>query len=135
MIKIKENIKQMADLLKSGHTMLNIACPICNNPIFRKKDGTILCPTCNREVKLIENEESRIKTLSKDKNLKNDKDKNELFVNNNKVLVDLKRVILEKISFFTEKLKIETKIIMIDKYLVLLSSLCNLLKQLSTINN
>ncbi|MFX1411897.1 MAG: Sjogren's syndrome/scleroderma autoantigen 1 family protein, partial [Promethearchaeota archaeon] len=55
MIKIQDHISKMADLLRSGHKMLNMACPICNNPIFKKRSGETFCPTCNREVLIVKN--------------------------------------------------------------------------------
>jgi uncharacterized Zn finger protein (UPF0148 family) len=59
-IKISENIKKMADLLRSGYTMLNIACPVCNNPIFQNREKNKFCPTCNREVLVVDNKISQI---------------------------------------------------------------------------
>ena len=134
MVKIKENIKKMADLLRSGHTMLNIACPICNNPVFRKKDGKVLCPTCNREVKLIDNKEIEIKSINKNQNSQNNIDKKKLDTYNSRVLNELKQVFLEKISVFTEKLKSETQIAIIEKYLDLLSTIYDLLNKFSDLD-
>ena len=56
MIIIREEAKKMAELLRSGHTMLNLACPVCNNPLFRNKDNEILCPICNKRVLVKEND-------------------------------------------------------------------------------
>ena len=56
MIIIKEEAKKMAELLRSGHTMLNLACPVCNNPLFRNKDNEILCPICNKRVLVKKND-------------------------------------------------------------------------------
>ena len=43
------NIKRMADLLKSGATMLGYHCPECNSPLFSVR-GEIWCPRCNKQV-------------------------------------------------------------------------------------
>lgn len=39
----------MADLLKSGATMLEYNCPVCSSPLFKIK-GEIWCPKCNKRV-------------------------------------------------------------------------------------
>jgi len=39
----------MADLLKSGATMLSDTCPVCGSPLFRVK-GEVLCAKCNKPV-------------------------------------------------------------------------------------
>ncbi len=45
----KENVyKKMADLLKAGNVMLADSCPDCKVPLFKMKDGKIICPSCNR---------------------------------------------------------------------------------------
>jgi uncharacterized Zn finger protein (UPF0148 family) len=53
-IIIKQDSEKMAALLRDGYSMLNIACPICNNPIFKNKKQVLFCPICNREVLLID---------------------------------------------------------------------------------
>src|SRR5438093_12811123 len=44
-----DDVKRMADLLKSGATMLSDVCPECGNPLFRVK-GDIFCAKCNKPV-------------------------------------------------------------------------------------
>lgn len=44
-----EDVKRMADLLKSGATMLSDICPECGSPLFKVK-GDILCAKCNKPV-------------------------------------------------------------------------------------
>jgi UPF0148 protein len=39
----------MADLLKSGATMLSDICPECGSPLFKVK-GEVFCAKCNRPV-------------------------------------------------------------------------------------
>ncbi len=41
-------IKKMADLLRSGATMLAETCPICGSPLFKLKSGEIICPIHGR---------------------------------------------------------------------------------------
>ncbi len=44
-----EDVKRMADLLKSGATMLSDICPECGSPLFRVK-GDVFCAKCNKPV-------------------------------------------------------------------------------------
>ena len=118
----------MAELLRTGHTMLNIACPICNNPIFRNREGKKFCPSCNREVVVSSNTETQ------------NFEKSERFTKNNKaitmssdkeVLNSLKIVIIKKIQLIQEKLELASEIELIKKYSEVLSNLYDLLKKLT----
>ncbi|NHJ05633.1 MAG: hypothetical protein EAX90_12475 [Candidatus Heimdallarchaeota archaeon] len=54
--KIDDNgIKAIADALKSGGTLLEAACPICDSPLIKVK-GRVFCKTCNREVIIYKDE-------------------------------------------------------------------------------
>jgi UPF0148 protein len=46
---MSEDVKRMADLLKSGATMLSDTCPVCGSPLFKVK-GDIFCAKCNKPV-------------------------------------------------------------------------------------
>ncbi len=46
-------MKQMAELLRKGATMLSESCPECNTPLFRLKDGSLVCPMCNKPVVVV----------------------------------------------------------------------------------
>jgi len=107
----------MADLLRSGNTMLNLACPVCNNPIFRKKDGDTFCPTCNREVLIVSN-----------KVVQNNK-KQEIYQQNQytEVFNLLYSVLIEKIEVITQKLKNENQIHLIDMYISILTKCLDIL--------
>lgn len=48
--KEEVNIKKMAGLLRSGATMLDLTCPKCENILFKLKDESIFCPSCEQEV-------------------------------------------------------------------------------------
>ena len=41
---LSDPIKRAALLLKEGATMLPETCPICGSPLYKLKDGTIVCP-------------------------------------------------------------------------------------------
>jgi UPF0148 protein len=46
---VSEDVKRMADLLKSGATMLSDICPECGSPLFKVK-GEVFCAKCNKPV-------------------------------------------------------------------------------------
>ena len=43
-------IKKAADLLLKGERMLEISCPVCNDPIYQLKDKSMFCVTCDKKV-------------------------------------------------------------------------------------
>ncbi len=56
------DVKRMAELLKSGATMLSETCPECGTPLFRKGKETF-CAKCNKPVVIIQSaeDETRLK--------------------------------------------------------------------------
>ena len=56
------DVKKMAELLKSGATMLSETCPECGTPLFRKGRETF-CAKCNKPVVIIQTseDETRLK--------------------------------------------------------------------------
>ena len=118
---IKEDAKKMADLLRTGHKMLNLSCPICNNPIFQNKDGVSFCAICNREV-IIANGVSDKSVEEKETIL----DKNTKQVNIPRVLIS---VLTDKLNWITKKLEKETQLDIIEKYLKILFDLLVLLEK------
>jgi len=56
-------VKKMAELLKSGATMLQETCPQCGTPLFRKGNETF-CPKCNRPVVIIQTAEDESRLLA-----------------------------------------------------------------------
>ena len=124
MIHIKEDARIMADLLKSGHKMLSLSCPICNNPIFQNKSGTTFCAICNREVALVD----------KDSNKNNVDIKptvNNLLKNTN-LDSAINSVLIEKINWIAHRLENETQLHIINKYLELILNLLNILEKLKS---
>ena len=47
------HIKRMADLLRQGATLTDLACPACSSPLFRLKDGTLWCGVDEKKVIVI----------------------------------------------------------------------------------
>ena len=125
MIIIRVEAEKMAELLRSGHTMLNLACPVCNNPLFRNKDKEVFCPICNKRVLIQKNDEIQQKSnTSIEKRMIND----EKLIKTNRNL--LKNIIREKIDFISQKLKDETQIDLIERYIKILTEIYDLLNKI-----
>jgi len=123
-VHIKEDARIMADFLKSGHKMLSLSCPICNNPIFQNKNGTNFCPICKREVLLVDEDSN-----------KNDVDIKS--TGNNSVEVknlnsDVYSVLIEKINWIAHKLENETQLHIISEYLELILKLLDVVDKLKS---
>ncbi len=56
-------VKRMADLLRSGATMLKETCPVCATPLFRIGKDTF-CAKCNRPVAIISSAEEEVRLAS-----------------------------------------------------------------------
>ncbi len=116
----------MAELLRSGHTMLNEACPECNNPIFRDKEGNLLCPSCNKKVVIVKND------LYLKESQKSDNSSNASEIKSDKNLFDLTElnllddVINEKMKWITQRLKEELQIDINERYINFLMRLIEL---------
>ncbi len=121
MVFIKEDAEKMADLLRSGHKMLNLSCPICNNPIFQNKDGVSFCAICNREI-IVANSIS-------DKNV----EEKETILNKNTKQINIPSVLIsvltDKLNWISKKLEKETQLDIIEKYLKIICDLLNLLEK------
>ncbi|MCH8908903.1 MAG: hypothetical protein IH840_17600 [Candidatus Heimdallarchaeota archaeon] len=46
-----------AELLLKGAIMLRTACPNCNDPIYKLRDGRLFCATCNTSVIVVDDSE------------------------------------------------------------------------------
>jgi UPF0148 protein len=47
------SMKEMAELLRNGASMLSESCPQCNTPLFRLQSGEIICPMCQKPLKIV----------------------------------------------------------------------------------
>ena len=55
----------MADLLRQGATLTDLACPDCSSPLFRLQDGTLWCGKDEKKVILVkEGEEAPKATVN-----------------------------------------------------------------------
>ncbi|MEM1566282.1 MAG: Sjogren's syndrome/scleroderma autoantigen 1 family protein [Candidatus Bathyarchaeia archaeon] len=57
-------IKRMADLLRQGSTLTELACPICASPIFKLKNGDLWCARCEKKVIVVKEEAELAKIKS-----------------------------------------------------------------------
>jgi UPF0148 protein len=48
----------MANLLKQGATLTELACPACASPLFRLKDGQLYCAQCEKRVVVLKEGET-----------------------------------------------------------------------------
>jgi UPF0148 protein len=58
------HIKRMAELLRQGATLTDLACPVCASPLFRLKDGTLWCGKDEKKVILVKEGEEPPKAAS-----------------------------------------------------------------------
>jgi UPF0148 protein len=49
----KGSMKEMAELLRNGARMLSESCPQCSTPLFRLQSGEVICPRCQKTLKII----------------------------------------------------------------------------------
>jgi UPF0148 protein len=54
----------MADLLRQGATLTDLACPACSSPLFRLKSTDLWCAKCEKKVIVVKEGEEPIKTTS-----------------------------------------------------------------------
>ncbi|MFX1575366.1 MAG: Sjogren's syndrome/scleroderma autoantigen 1 family protein [Promethearchaeota archaeon] len=125
----------MADLLRSGYTMLNIACPVCQNPLFRNRNKETFCPICNRKVLIVENESSKVNERSKKKQFQDSFNLVKESLDYNNINNSLKLVIFDKIKSISEKLKNENQLKLIENYIKVLLNLYKLLEKLLSMDN
>jgi UPF0148 protein len=62
--KVGIDVKQMAELLKGGASMLSETCPQCGTPLFRKGKDTF-CAKCNRPVVILKSSEDEGRLVAK----------------------------------------------------------------------
>jgi UPF0148 protein len=49
----EKHIKRMADLLRQGATLTELACPACASPLFRLRSGDLWCAKCEKKVVIL----------------------------------------------------------------------------------
>jgi len=51
----------MADLLRQGSTLTDLACPACASPLFRLRSGNLWCAKCQKKVIIVKEGEEPAK--------------------------------------------------------------------------
>ncbi len=69
----EQTIKRMADLLRQGLTLTELACPACASPLFRLKSGELWCAKCEKKVIVVKDdaEAAKIASVAALENLEN----------------------------------------------------------------
>lgn len=58
------HIKRMADLLRQGSTLTDLACPACASPLFKLRRGDLWCAKCEKKVIVVREGEDPAKVAS-----------------------------------------------------------------------
>lgn len=123
-----KNVRKMADLLRSGNKMLNKSCPECNSPIFQDKEGNLFCPTCNRQIVIMEGNSSQIDKVTTKKKKGDKKNENDL-------IDESIRVLSKKIDWLLKKIESENQIENLKRLLILLREIYEILFFLNSKEN
>jgi UPF0148 protein len=110
----KEQVKQMADLLMSGGTMLFKHCPQCGTPLFEIQ-GEIWCQSCKKKVIIVKEGQEM-------------PDYNKLTL-----FVDLEKTILSKLQEINQQIKAETDLSRLEPLGHFLSTWLEVLKKVRSI--
>ena len=60
----EQHIKRMANLLRQGSTLTDLACPACFSPLFKLKSGNLWCAKCEKKVIVVKEGEEPTKITS-----------------------------------------------------------------------
>ncbi len=58
-----EIVRKMAELMRSGATMLDKSCPLCGAPLFKLRSGEIICPI-HGPVRIVKSESEAVEILT-----------------------------------------------------------------------
>lgn len=56
-----QHMKRMADLLRQGAALTELACPACASPLFRLKSSDLWCAKCQKQVIIVKEGEDTSK--------------------------------------------------------------------------
>jgi UPF0148 protein len=106
------HIKRMADLLRQGATLTDLACPVCASPLFRLRDGTLWCGKDEKKVILIKEGEEEAK------------------VTGNTAMDKLEATLMKKVLDLQGKIEQTENVEEIEKLTAALSELLNSLEKI-----
>ncbi len=106
-----DRMKEMAELLRTGATMLSYSCPECQSPLFQLKNKEIWCQNCQRQVVIVpEGEESKAEAGLQ--------------------LIDLEKALVSKLASFTNRITDEDEPEKLRETSEVIDSLLTTLKKL-----
>jgi len=105
-------LKSMADLLRRGATLTNLACPVCASPLFKLKSGELWCAKCQKQVVVVKEGETPLQAAKP------------------LVLTRLEATVIAKIEEIEERIKMETDVDKLQKLGAILSSLLENLEKI-----
>lgn len=108
----QQHIRKMADLLRQGATLTDLACPACSSPLFRLKSGALWCAKCEKQVIVVKEGEEATKITS------------------HIVLDTLEATLLAKVQEIQDKMQQEKNIEEIQKLATALSELLENLEKI-----
>ena len=111
----EQHIKRMADLLRQGSTLTNLACPACSSPLFKLKSGDLWCAKCEKKVIIVKEGEEPTKTTG------------------TMVLDTLEATLLAKVQELQNKIQHETNIEKLQKLGTTLSELLENLEKIKKV--
>ncbi|MDR0373032.1 MAG: hypothetical protein LBI79_05695 [Nitrososphaerota archaeon] len=104
-------IKRMAELLRQGATLTDLACPVCASPLFRLKDGFLWCAKDEKRVVVVrEGEEPPKQAVS---------------TQNSNAYDKLEAVLMSKIDDIQDKIEATQDVDELQKLTLALSELLN----------
>jgi len=105
------DLKEMADMLKQGATLTELACPVCASPIFKLDSGELWCVKCKKKVVVVKEGE----TISD--------------VERSTVISSLESTLLARIEEIERKMKTEKDVDRLEKLGKTLSTLLESLEK------
>ena len=109
---MSENVKRMADILRSGATMLGETCPQCSSTLFKRPTNEIFCVNCNRRILIVKDEAEAVKAVSPS------------------VLAGVEETILTKIKDANDQLREEKDVTNLGNLTILISNYVDVLERL-----
>jgi len=108
----EQHIKRMADLLRQGATLTELACPACASPLFRLRSTDLWCAKCEKKVIVVKEGENQSRIAG------------------SIVLDELEATLLAKIQEIKKKMQLEQNIEELQKQSTALSELLENLEKI-----
>ena len=111
----EDDMKNMAELLRSGAKMLSFNCPECGSPLFELKTGEIWCAKCQRRVVIIS------------------EDADESVATRELIWESVERTLVDKLSIINKLLSNETEPLQINELAQTISAILTSLEKVRRI--